>query len=167
MPQLIVLEGPDGSGKSTLARKYEAAALSVGAKVTCIHAVNPKPGQKSILPMFMPAIEALDSHDVVIMDRSPMSEAIYGAILRGHAIGYGWEWAMWNRFINFNVDPNLKITAMVLDASDEQLVQRAYGRPEGEHFVPIDKFQEIVNEYRSAIMTLAEYGWIYADISDE
>lgn len=167
MPKLLILEGPDGSGKTTMARKYEAAALAEALTVITIHAGSPEKGQFSLLPMFMPAIEALTTHDLVIMDRSPLSEVVYAKVLRGgKTIGHQWEWAMWNRFANHNVDPELEIVRVILDAPDDQLLDRAYNRPGGETFVPVDKYFEIVAGYRTAMMILSEYGWQYAEMSD-
>lgn len=162
---LVILEGPDGAGKSWLAANLQKHYLGLGRTVKVFHfAYNPE--LTSILPMFLPALEALDDHEVVIMDRSPLSEIVYSAVLReGRAIGAPWEWALWNMFSNLLSSPDLNVHRVILDADDALLRHRAYGR--GEDFVPPSSFQAIVDYYRYIAGQLEQYGWMHAETTED
>jgi thymidylate kinase len=77
---LIVLEGADGSGKSTLAKKL---AELLSAKI--IH-LGPLRGVQDIGLVYVDAmLPAMLGDSDVIMDRSWISEPIYGSVFRNGA----------------------------------------------------------------------------------
>lgn len=73
---LIILEGPDGSGKTTLANWLAAR------KTMRIVKHGPYHGATSQL---LPAIYESSLGDQVVLDRSWLSEPIYGSVMRGGA----------------------------------------------------------------------------------
>lgn len=78
--RLIILEGPDGGGKSTL-----AAALADEFKARVIHH-GPYLGERRIAHHYLRSVyRALYGNQTIIMDRSWVSEPIYGAAMRGGA----------------------------------------------------------------------------------
>lgn len=75
---LIILEGPDGAGKSTLAARL---GTELGARV--VH-LGPFKGLTNIAHLYVEAMQpALDGYQPVVLDRSWLSEPIYGAVHRG------------------------------------------------------------------------------------
>lgn len=78
---MLIVEGPDNSGKSTLVRR-----LAEEAKLLLI-ANKRKPKTKSQIFEFMNLAIPLSHRFPTIFDRwSPISEAVYGPIIRGHSI---------------------------------------------------------------------------------
>lgn len=152
--KLIILEGPDGAGKTTLAQELADKHREAGKRATIVHAGPPVEGVQEILPtMLYHALNQFAFYDVVIMDRSPLSELIYGSVLRKNVKGSDSEWKIWTdvqeRRTNFDVQ------LFLLDAADETLLHRAYG-VRGEEYVPPEKFMDIVNAYREFYRYLQE-----------
>jgi hypothetical protein len=83
MNGVIILEGPDGAGKSTLAKVLQAQAINRGYHVILVHN-GPYQGVKNGLArLYAEAImSGVVGNSIVIMDRSWISEAIYGPIFR-------------------------------------------------------------------------------------
>lgn len=77
MNGLVILEGPDGSGKSLLALK-----LKETFNATIIHH-GPYPGQTHIAPHYAESIyRALRKEQLVVMDRSWLSEPVYAQAMK-------------------------------------------------------------------------------------
>jgi len=73
---LTILEGPDGGGKTTFAGGLKSTVL------TCTH--GPYPGVEELAPLYLESIKlALKAPSPVVMDRSWLSEPIYGRAYRG------------------------------------------------------------------------------------
>lgn len=84
---LIIVEGPDGAGKTTLIEKITERMVTRGQKP---HVRNhgSYPGEANVFRHYaMDVLDALipDSAIDVIMDRSWISEPIYGLAMRGGA----------------------------------------------------------------------------------
>jgi len=73
---LVIIEGPDGSGKSTLAAKLSELSGAV------VHHHGPYKGHREIAQHYWRSIDDVAFGDGVIMDRSWISEPIYGEIVR-------------------------------------------------------------------------------------
>ena len=161
MKKLVILEGPDGAGKTTLAQELADEYRAAGRSSTIVHAGPPIAGSKEILPtMLYRALNKFKSYEVVIMDRSPMSEMIYGSVLRGEILGSTGEWRVWADVQAGKVgwyEP-VEVDLLLLDASDATLLHRAYG-VRGEDYVPPEKFLDIVNSYRSLYDTVLWEQW--------
>lgn len=93
--KLYILEGPDGVGKTTLANDIHEIWKEEGFLSTVVHA-GPA---ETIFEMYRPAYEAqMSGYDVVIMDRSPYSELVYGPLLRNKVIGKARDWIEWRMY---------------------------------------------------------------------
>lgn len=93
--KLYILEGPDGVGKTTLANDIHEIWKDEGFLSTVVHA-GPA---GSIFEMYRPAYEAqMSGYDVIIMDRSPYSELVYGPLLRNKVIGKARDWIEWRMY---------------------------------------------------------------------
>lgn len=86
---IIILEGPDGGGKSTIAEALRQSVYPRTPSGMATHMVHhgPYPGiQKGLALRYLASLRRRH-HDnqktVVIMDRSWLSEPVYGAALRG------------------------------------------------------------------------------------
>lgn len=148
---IVILEGPDGAGKTTLAKKLLDDYNTIGVKATIVHAGAPEPDATFIwFTMVVPALAALEDHDVVIMDRSPLSEKIYGLVLRNKVIGTPIEWGLWKSL--FSGETNIRVAPIILTASLGTLTRRAY-EERGEDFVPPEHFASIVQGYNDYAST--------------
>lgn len=78
---MLIVEGPDNSGKSTLVRR-----LAEDAKLLLV-ANKRKPTMKCQVFEFLNLAIPLSKRFPTIFDRwSPISEAVYGPVIRGHSI---------------------------------------------------------------------------------
>lgn len=81
---IIVLEGPDGAGKSTLAKTLETQFEGF-AKISTVHH-GPYPHLKNPSVNYLASLRRKqhngDKKELVILDRSWLSEPIYGKVLR-------------------------------------------------------------------------------------
>jgi thymidylate kinase len=76
--KLVILEGPDGGGKSTLAKKF---VEQFGARI-CRH--GPYIGDAEIASHYQWSLmRAIHGKRLIVMDRSWLSEFVYGPIMRG------------------------------------------------------------------------------------
>lgn len=156
--KLIIIEGPDGSGKSTLAENFVNALPELGLKGAISHGGPPEPTDSSPMnTLIVNALKLFRGADVVVMDRSPLSEQIYGPLLRGKVAGSEKEWAMWEALQTGRLN-TFDLQMMVLDAPDDVLIQRAY-KDRGEDYVPSEMFLDVVNGYRSRHDELRNKGW--------
>lgn len=82
MGQVIILEGPDGGGKSTLAGQL-AAAFEKNGPVHVVHH-GPYPGMsgEDLMGFYLASMALAAENRTVIMDRSWISEPIYGKVYR-------------------------------------------------------------------------------------
>lgn len=81
---LVIVEGPDGGGKTTLAEKLVTRYAKTGAyKFHCGAYVGEERIAHHYLSILNDAFKAQDR--VVVMDRSWLSEPIYGDVARGGA----------------------------------------------------------------------------------
>lgn len=79
MKRVIMLEGPDGAGKSTLANFL---ANNHGYKY--IHnGLYPDMAAADLMALYLRQI--LDASTPIVIDRSYLSEWIYGRVMRGHS----------------------------------------------------------------------------------
>jgi thymidylate kinase len=81
MSRIIIVEGPDGAGKTTLIDKIEERALEFGSVEIINHGAYL--GESAIGHHYLKSIEMAASFNTVIMDRSWISEPIYGHVMRG------------------------------------------------------------------------------------
>lgn len=90
MRRLIILEGPDGSGKTTLADKLLSLAQRRGLSVDYRNH-GPYLDATQIAGFYLASVESALHHQMVednavtVMDRSWLSEPIYGRAVRGTA----------------------------------------------------------------------------------
>lgn len=85
---IIILEGPDGAGKSTLAQRLADDLSTEFSKIT-LHHHGPYPGVKNPCVRYLASMRRRQhqgNSELVIMDRSWLSEPIYGRALRN-----GWD----------------------------------------------------------------------------
>lgn len=86
LPRLVIVEGPDGAGKSTLVEQLRTEYEHCGEfrQVRVVHH-GPYHGEEKIAgKYFTPMARCIVEQDTaLIMDRSWLSEPIYGAVLRG------------------------------------------------------------------------------------
>lgn len=80
---LIIVEGPDGSGKTTLAKRVTAIARCKAA----VSRHGAYPGEEIIALRYLKDVMWAVDHprELLVMDRSWISEPIYGAAARGGA----------------------------------------------------------------------------------
>lgn len=78
--RLVIFEGPDGGGKTTAAKLY---ATEIGARYVHFGLI-PKIGGDALCRIYLDAmLPALLGYQSVVMDRSWISEPIYGLVYRG------------------------------------------------------------------------------------
>lgn len=88
MRNLVILEGPDGAGKTTLAEMIcQEARKPATARNVLIRNHGAYPGMLNVAGQYLASIEAATEMraPLVVMDRSWISEPIYGAAMRGGA----------------------------------------------------------------------------------
>ena len=80
---IIILEGPDGGGKTTLAETLRAQLQSNGMTHVIKHGPYKGVQSEDLCKIFFRSMsQALTYNDHVIMDRSWLSEPIYGSVYR-------------------------------------------------------------------------------------
>jgi len=89
-PFIIVLEGADGTGKTTAVQAGQAYAHSQGMEVRSIHngpddADLPGSLYRHYRAQLLDAIDFRDQGISTFIDRSFLSEAIYGGVYRGNS----------------------------------------------------------------------------------
>jgi thymidylate kinase len=135
MRKLYILEGPDGVGKTTLANQIHEVWKDEGYISTVVHAS----AAGNLLQMYSDAERAwTEGYDVVIMDRSPYSELVYGPLLRNQVIGSGQDWARWRAFAE-------RADKFLLMDYPDNLVRRAFTR--GEEFVSASQLRQVYLAY--------------------
>lgn len=135
--RIYVLEGPDGAGKTTFANRLKDIWEKAGFQPAIVHS-----GPKATLEeMYSDAIDELRAGAwPVIMDRSPVSELVYGPVLRGETLGDEEDWRNWWDFIDYFPTEKIHLTAPL-----DVLQRRAFSR--GEDLVNLDQLAEIALKY--------------------
>lgn len=135
MRKLYILEGPDGVGKTTLAHQIHETWKDEGYISTVVHAS----AADNLQDMYSPAERAwADGYDVVVMDRSPYSELVYGPLLRHQVIGTGQDWAKWRAFAS-------QAEKFLLMDYPGNLIKRAFSR--GEDFITEEQLRHVYYAY--------------------
>lgn len=79
---LTIFEGPDGAGKTTLIAAWQRRLEGKGQK-TRVTAHGTYLGVRDLAPVYLEDCVRALSGEAVLMDRSWLSEAVYGPIMRG------------------------------------------------------------------------------------
>lgn len=82
MGQVIILEGPDGGGKSTLSGQLAVAFEKNGPVHKVHHGPYPGASGEDLMGYYLDAMALAHGNRTVIMDRSWISEPIYGKVYR-------------------------------------------------------------------------------------
>lgn len=148
--RFFYLEGADGMGKSTLAKRIEKELQEDGHSVLHLHFSGHVPAFfKDMLHYHYSLCDQVLAHlaggdkNAVIMDRGPLSEAIYGPILRGKA--------------SFNA--NLLLTVLIQSGARLLLIETNHERGWANCMAKKETFTHkqwmaLVSEYRRALRTI-------------
>lgn len=137
---LIILEGPDGSGKSTLARRY---AQELGFRV--LHA-GPFPGVDMELPRFYQdmMLPALQGYENVVMDRSWISEEVYGNAYRNGSNRVGRVYRRMLERVAYRCE-----TTVVFCLPPKAVAFDNWQKRKGKEYLKtVDAFNKVFNDYQ-------------------
>lgn len=138
--RLFILEGVDGAGKSTLAEKLAAIH---GAKL--IHRGRIPEGRTFRQEYVDDPREALEHSDVV-MDRSYLSEWVYGAVFRRQS---NQSMDDLSALLDLHNDPSIDIVRLYLYAPEQVLAERLEAR--GDETVRIPDLPGLLARYSAAV----------------
>lgn len=150
-PDLIIVEGPDGAGKSTLVER-----LAGWYKAEVVHH-GPYKGKKKLgdtyLSSFVPDSEGtrFAKTKTVILDRSWLSEDVYGPIFRG-----GSRLTVGDRRVLLRAALGARGAVIVALPPFETCLKNIAGRAKDAYLEDNPKFKEVYDAFAGMITTFKE-----------